>query len=183
MKRFQKKHGIDTLGIVGPKTHKKLNELLREQDEDDEDDDEDNDRHKGREKVTICHKGKTITVAMPSVFAHLKHGDTRNACNGNTTPDVIAPVISGTSVSSIASTTATVAWTTNENATGKVYYSTVSPVNFLTALTMSSAALTTSHSFGLTGLATSTTYYYVLESKDASVNTATTSTQSFATIN
>ena len=187
VKRFQKKHGIDTLGIVGPKTLKKLNELLREQDEDD-DDDEDNDRHKGREKVTICHKGKTITVAMPSVFAHLKHGDTRNACSGNTTPDVIAPdttapVISGASVSSIASTTATIAWTTNENATGKVYYGTVSPIDFLTALTMSSAALTTSHSFGLTGLATSTTYYYVLESKDASLNTATTSTQSFATTN
>lgn len=97
------------------------------------------------------------------------------------TPDTTAPVISGINVSPVASTTATIAWTTSENATGKVYYGTVSPVNFLTALTMSSAALTTGHSFGLTGLATSTMYFYALESKDASLNTSTTSTQSFVT--
>ena len=97
------------------------------------------------------------------------------------TPDTTAPAISGISVAPIASTTATVSWTTNENATGKVYYATTSPVNLGTALTMGSASLTLGHSFGLTGLTASTTYYYVLESIDASSNTATTSTASFVT--
>jgi hypothetical protein len=31
-------------------------------------------------KVTICHKGKTISVASSAVPAHLRHGDTRGAC-------------------------------------------------------------------------------------------------------
>ena len=34
----------------------------------------------GQEKVTICHKGKTITVAEPAVPAHLGHGDTVGPC-------------------------------------------------------------------------------------------------------
>jgi len=35
---------------------------------------------KGQEKVTICHKGKTITVGAPAVAAHQKHGDTLGPC-------------------------------------------------------------------------------------------------------
>jgi hypothetical protein len=36
---------------------------------------------KGKEKVTLCHKGrKTITVARPAVEAHLAHGDTEGPC-------------------------------------------------------------------------------------------------------
>jgi hypothetical protein len=31
-------------------------------------------------RVTICHKGHTITVAQPAVAAHLRHGDTLGAC-------------------------------------------------------------------------------------------------------
>jgi len=35
----------------------------------------------GQEKVEICHKGKkTITVAAPSIPAHLKNGSTLGAC-------------------------------------------------------------------------------------------------------
>ena len=30
----------------------------------------------GQEKVTLCHKGHTITVGVPAQAAHLKHGDT-----------------------------------------------------------------------------------------------------------
>ena len=35
---------------------------------------------KGKEKVTICHKNETITVAAPALPAHLAHGDTQGAC-------------------------------------------------------------------------------------------------------
>jgi hypothetical protein len=33
-----------------------------------------------QEKVTICHKGHTITVAAPALAAHERHGDTEGAC-------------------------------------------------------------------------------------------------------
>jgi hypothetical protein len=38
---------------------------------------------KGQEKVTICHKGHTITVGAPAVKAHLKHGDSIGPCYGD----------------------------------------------------------------------------------------------------
>jgi hypothetical protein len=34
----------------------------------------------GKTKVTLCHKGKTITVGAPAARAHLRHGDTLGAC-------------------------------------------------------------------------------------------------------
>ncbi len=35
----------------------------------------------GQDKVTICHKGNTITIGAPAVDAHLRnHGDTIGAC-------------------------------------------------------------------------------------------------------
>jgi hypothetical protein len=41
---------------------------------------------KGREKVTLCHKGHTITVARPAVRAHLRHGDTLGSCQHPSAP-------------------------------------------------------------------------------------------------
>jgi hypothetical protein len=35
---------------------------------------------KGRTKVTLCHKGHTISVGAPAVPAHLRHGDTLGPC-------------------------------------------------------------------------------------------------------
>lgn len=34
----------------------------------------------GRRKVTICHKGKTISVSRSAVPAHRRHGDTVGPC-------------------------------------------------------------------------------------------------------
>ncbi len=34
----------------------------------------------GKNRVTICHKGKAIKVAQPAVRAHLRHGDTLGPC-------------------------------------------------------------------------------------------------------
>ncbi len=31
-------------------------------------------------RVTICHKGKTLTLPQPAVQAHLRHGDTLGPC-------------------------------------------------------------------------------------------------------
>ena len=34
----------------------------------------------GQDKVTLCHKGKTLTVGAPAKEAHLRHGDSLGAC-------------------------------------------------------------------------------------------------------
>ena len=34
----------------------------------------------GRQKVILCHKGKTLTVGAPAQAAHLRHGDSLGAC-------------------------------------------------------------------------------------------------------
>ncbi|HJQ28749.1 MAG TPA: hypothetical protein VJ827_05385 [Rubrobacter sp.] len=37
----------------------------------------------GRQKASLCHKGnKPLTVGAPALAAHLRHGDTRGACQG-----------------------------------------------------------------------------------------------------
>ncbi len=58
----------------------------------------------GQSKVTICHKGNTITIGAPAVDAHLRnHGDTVGACEvvpdttttttTTTVPDVQTPTV------------------------------------------------------------------------------------------
>ena len=111
VKRFQKKHGIEQLGNVGPKTLKKLNELFGNMGSSTKnkghDGDEDNDGERdvasttpGVGKVTVCHtpgkSNQTIYVGTPALQAHLAHGDTLGVCagdrnhgdddNGTTTP-------------------------------------------------------------------------------------------------
>jgi hypothetical protein len=44
------------------------------------------DSGQGQAKVTICHKGKTISVAEPAVPAHMKHGDIAGPCYGDPEP-------------------------------------------------------------------------------------------------
>ena len=36
---------------------------------------------KGKEKVTICHKGQTISVSRCALKGHLGHGDTEGPCS------------------------------------------------------------------------------------------------------
>ena len=105
-----------------------------------------------------------------------------NGGGATTTPDAIAPIISSLSHTNIGSTTATIAWTTNESANGKIYYGTTTPIHLLTASVLSDSALALSHSFNLVGLASSTAYYYLAVSSDATGNTATSSEQSFTTL-
>jgi len=194
VRKFQKKHGIEQVGIFGPKTTARLLALFV-------------DRvlppgiirrlgqvfsstTPGVGAVTVCHKPagaspQTIVIAVPALGAHLAHGDTAGVCagsnTGTTTPDTLAPTLSSITASSVTHQSATVSWTTNEAATGKVYYGTTTPLVLGTAQTLSSASLLVNHSFNLTGLGAATTYYFVVESKDASGNTATSSQQSFAT--
>lgn len=194
LRAFQKKHGIDAIGVFGPKSQAKILALFM-----------------GRELppgivkrlgletssttpgqgfLTVCHKPagsaqQTLVIAIPALGGHLVHGDTVGVCSGTgtTTPPVVdttKPVISNIAVSALSSTTATVSWSTNENATGKLYYATSTPLNLSTAWTaLTSSAM--SHTSALVGLMASTTYHYMIEVKDTANNIATSSASSFLT--
>lgn len=198
IRKFQRKFGIEAIGIFGPKTQARLLSLFV-----------------GRELpagiiarlglatssttpgagvVTVCHKPvgvspQTLVIGVPALGAHLAHGDTVGICppggsTGTTTPpaDTIAPFLSALSASSTASTSAQVLWTTNEAATSKVWYGTTSPLTLGSpTASASNSALVTIHALTLSALSASTTYNYIVESSDAAGNTATSSAQAFTT--
>ena len=93
--------------------------------------------------------------------------------------DVTAPTISSILVSEITGTTATVTWTTNELADSAVDYGETESFELGTE---SSTSLNTSHSIGLSGLTEGTVIYFRVRSSDANSNEATSSTQTFTTL-
>src|SRR3989344_4292649 len=142
---------------------------------------------KGVGKIVICHNGsETITVGLPALQAHIKHGDEIGKCNGQTPPppgDTTAPVISSVSATSTTHNSAHIIWTTNENSDSKVWYDTSTPVAATSSTSaVSSPVLIKAHDLALTGLSASTTYYYLVQSSDASGNIGTSTEQSFTTL-
>jgi hypothetical protein len=87
--------------------------------------------------------------------------------------DTTPPVISN-ALAVIGSSTVQLSWTTDEPATTKAYYSISTPVDVTASTTPFSenATLVTSHLLTVSGLATSTMYHMIIESKDASGNAA-----------
>ena len=85
--------------------------------------------------------------------------------SSDTTPPVISVVSSGTP----SYNTATITWTTDENANSLVDFGTDISYGSTQG---NSANSTTSHSVVLTGLASETTYYYRVKSMDVAGNTA-----------
>jgi hypothetical protein len=103
--------------------------------------------------------------------------------NGSSTPDTTAPVISSVN-SSPLQTEATVTWLTNENSNSTVFYSTTSAsldVNATATPRVSKSSMTKDHSVKIENLATSTTYYFKVASKDAAGNVSYSDTMSFVT--
>ncbi|MDD5165670.1 MAG: fibronectin type III domain-containing protein [Candidatus Pacebacteria bacterium] len=103
-----------------------------------------------------------------------------------TTAPIVAtttiPVISN--VTSQATTTAiTVNWSTDVATDSTVYYSTTTPVviGAVGTASVTDPNLANSHSLTLNGLTASTTYYFLIQSKDSIGTTATTSEHSLAT--
>ena len=115
--------------------------------------------------------GDTITVVYsdPAPIGN----DTDTA-----TIDGSAPVISNVSYAA-GSTSATVSWTTNENATGIVRYG-LSPASLTNSASASTAQ--SSQTVSLSGLSASTTYFYQVTATDIVGNETTDSTvRSFTT--
>src|SRR5207245_11721762 len=93
--------------------------------------------------------------------------------------DTTPPVISGVASSSVTTSGATVAWTTNEASDSQVDYGTTTAYGSSSALNTS---LVTSHSVVLTGLTGTTAYHYRVKSHDAAGNLATSGDFTFTTV-
>lgn len=116
----------------------------------------------------------TITVDAAATNADPASGTTTlEVVEPDTTPPVFFNIQSNPS-----STTATITWTTDENADSNVDYGTSSNVY---TDTENDASLVTIHSITLTGLLPETIYYYIVESTDASDNTAQSIEHTFTT--
>lgn len=189
LRKFQRKHGIEAIGIFGPKTQARILSLfvgkplppgiikrlgL-----------ETSSTTPGQGFVTLCHKPagaspQTLVIAIPALGAHLAHGDTVGVCSGSgtsTTTDTTAPNLSGIVANNISTTSARIQWTTNEAATSRVEYGTTTSYGSA----VSDSSLLTSHSMDLTGLLSSILYHFRVISKDAAGNTATSSDMTFTT--
>ena len=95
------------------------------------------------------------------------------------TSDSTAPTIGNIVVTSVSESSVIVTWTTSEAATSEVSYGETSVLELATSTDSTS---TTSHSITLTGLTPGETYYFAVSSTDGSGNEATSSTQTFTTI-
>jgi len=92
--------------------------------------------------------------------------------------DATAPTISAIASTNVVLNSATIGWTTNENASGLVEYGTTTSYGLSSAL---SSSLTTSHSIGLSSLTSGTTYHYRVTSVDEAGNTTVSADRTFAT--
>ncbi len=126
------------------------------EDDDDEKDKHDDDENEDREE---------------------EHGDDGNNNNADTTAPTIANL-----AHTAGTTTAEISWSTNENADGKLWYATSTPVDTSPTPTASESNLSANHSFSLSSLTASTTIYYIVSSTDGAGNTATSSEKSFITL-
>ncbi|MFH0804197.1 MAG: fibronectin type III domain-containing protein [Candidatus Zambryskibacteria bacterium] len=95
-----------------------------------------------------------------------------------TTPvsDTTPPTIVFATNLGLSASTTSVIWVTNEASDSKIWFSTTAPVATTTSPMASSGTLSYFHQLNLSGLATSTLYYYTISSTDASSNTSYYST-------
>lgn len=97
-----------------------------------------------------------------------------------TTGDSSAPVISSISASSTASSSAGIAWTTNEMASTRVAFGLTASYSSTTPESNTSPRVT-SHNVTLSPLAACTIYHYAAVSRDTAGNTATSTDGTFTT--
>lgn len=94
----------------------------------------------------------------------------------NAVPDTTAPVLSAVAVSNVASTGATISWTTDEASDSQVEYRIQGTA--IWSATSINTVLVINHSVLLAGLNASTAYEYQVKSKDQAGNLATQATVS-----
>ncbi len=122
-------------------------------------------------------KGTTYYYYVVSGVASDNNGGTYYSFS--TPVDDVAPVLNAVTSTVVIDTKALINWTTSELADARVDYGTVSG-NYNNFETDTNLGL--NHSVLLSNLATSTTYYYIVSSNDASGNLVTSTEQSFTTL-
>ena len=95
--------------------------------------------------------------------------------------DETAPVLSNI-VANATTTEATITWNTDEDADSTLWYGTTTPIALEEALFKSEATLTVNHSLSISDLTASTTYYYIVTSSDLLSNIASSTEQTFVTL-
>ncbi|MDX1535852.1 MAG: LamG-like jellyroll fold domain-containing protein, partial [Candidatus Spechtbacterales bacterium] len=98
--------------------------------------------------------------------------------DGSTEPDNTPPTISNINASGITGSSATITWTTNEQADSQVEFGTTTSLGTNTPLV---TTMQTSHTINLSNLTENTTYYYKVKSKDSAGNLAVSSQKTFTT--
>ncbi|MBI3804680.1 MAG: hypothetical protein HY282_13060 [Nitrospirae bacterium] len=131
---------------------------------------------------------RALSGLNPSTTYHFrvvsKDAANNTATSGDNTfttpapPDTTPPVLSGITAGNLASSAATISWTTNEPADSQVQYGTSTAYGSSTTRV---STLTTGHSQGLTGLVESTTYHFRVLSRDAAGNLSTSGDNTFIT--
>ena len=178
VKRFQKIAGIEQVGVVGPKTLARINELLEE----------------GAGKSGKVPPGLLIAQGIrkkldfdpqPLPGQKFPPGIAKKL-DGGPTPldeDITPPVISEITVTEITATSAKITWLTDEEADSKVWYDTATPlvVDDTTPLE-SSADLVLNHEITLSGLSPNTPYYYLVSSSDEEGNYEISLEETFTTL-
>jgi phosphodiesterase/alkaline phosphatase D-like protein len=128
-----------------------------------------------------------LTGLMPGTLYHyrVKSKDaagnlatSQNFTFTTTAADTTAPTISAVQASNVASSGATITWTTDEASDTQVEYGTTTAYGSSTTLNPSPV---TSHSVTLSGLTAGTLYHYRVKSKDAAGNLATSQDFTFTT--
>lgn len=189
LKQYQKKHGLEQVGFIGPRTLKNLEDDLDENGIASEDDS--SNRGRGHRFCAIVPPGHLVapgwlrknggTAPLIPTCQKLPPGIAAKLSATTTTSnsDKTAPALSSVDATAITNTAATITWTTNESATGLVSFGTTTAYG-MSASTGSTRS--TSHSIMLTGLTASTQYHFRVTSTDASGNTATSSDEDFTTL-
>ena len=186
VKNFQKKAGIEQVGLVGPKTTAKINELLEF----------------GAGSSGKVPPGLLIAPGIRKKLGYtpdvpedqiLPPGIAKKLDGATTTPvgeeeeeeeeDTTAPVISEVTATSTGVTSTSITWLTDEESDSKVWYDASSSFEMTTStLMVSSDDLVLNHSLTVSDLTASTTYYYLVSSADEENNTATSTELSFTTL-
>jgi peptidoglycan hydrolase-like protein with peptidoglycan-binding domain len=178
VRRFQKISGIEQVGVVGPKTLARINELLAE----------------GAGESGKVPPGLLIAPGIrkklgfepqPLPGQELPPGIAKKL-DGEPTPpdeDVTPPVISEVTATDITTTSAKITWLTDEEADSKVWYGTTTPlVVDDTTPVGTSTDLVLDHEIVLSGLITNTSYYYIVSSSDEEGNYEISLEETFTTL-
>ncbi|PXF60603.1 MAG: hypothetical protein C4B59_08775 [Candidatus Methanogaster sp.] len=120
----------------------------------------------------------TVNVTMDNSTSGMSSYNNTNTIEVTPAGDPTPPVITDVTCDTPTTDSVNITWTTDEGSDSLVKYGTVSGTY---TVEVSDATMTTSHSIMLTGLDADTDYYFVVNSTDASDNSAESVESSFKT--